>query len=353
MFNITDFNLDNFHFIPSGDITAATTAENQSETIDYSTISDSTSVGDVIQFVNQYTFIDNKVMFASIDNFLNAPGPYDESGKENLTDIGVSLLHELNRMFTLAECGIDAVFARNAITRGQILTKLKELVRKAGHSWGKWAEDTFPLLSEHTRVDNMKLASRPDCYPYYFLGGERLLMLIRATYDFPGEDKIGQFMAKYNIKYSLQSRETLKDFKMLVDAAINSEKLEKALENSTVKAEPQLVRSLTRFTRVMDNNLLMDAKKIGESGGDVNKYFEKLVINKGKIKSPFDITRSINDFNSTAVKLTQLIDYILKNEDTVETIDTKIFARLHEKLRALKTFANIKEEGTNHDTLSI
>ena len=178
-------------------------------------------------------------------------------------------------------------------------------------------------------------------------------MLIRATYDFPGEDKIGQFMEKYNIKYSLQSRETLKDFKILVDAAINSEKLEKALENSTVKAEPQIVRSLTRFTKVMDNNLLMDAKKIGESGGDVNKYFEKLVLNKGKMKSPFDITRSINDFNSTATKLTQIIDYILKNENTVETIDTKIFARLHEKLGTLKTFANINEEVKNHDTLSI
>ena len=319
------------------------------ETIDISKICDSTNLSDVIRFVDKHTLIDNAGIFGNINDFLNTPVPDNESDKKILTKIGLSLLNDFNKMFNIAESGVDAVLTKYSICRGQILIQLKKLVKRAGQSWGAWATKEIPLLSERVRIDNMRLAYRQDCYNYFPLGSERLLLLIRATEGYKGNDKIGDCMRKYGIKFNPESREQLKNFKTLVDAAINTEKLEKALENSSIKAKPQIVKSLTRFIPSLDNNLLMKTKAIGESEGDVNIYFEKLIINKGKEKSPFEITRSIADFNSSGAKLIQIIDYILMNEDTIETIDTKIFTRLQGKMGDLKTFANIKEEEKKND----
>jgi len=184
----------------------------------------------------------------------------------------------------------------------------------------------------------MRLADRQDCHPYYILGSERLLMLIRATDGYATDDKIGDFMRKHEITFDPESRDELKQFKRQVDAALNTERLEKV----NVDADPRVVKTLTQYIPAMDNNLLMTSKAIVESGGDVNEYFKKLITNKGKEKSPFEINKATADFNSSGAKLLQIIDYIMKNEDTVETLDAEIVTELTERLVKLKSFANIE-----------
>lgn len=308
------------------------------ETIDISKICDSTNLSDVYQFVNNHTLIDNAGIFDGINDFINAPVPQNESEKKFMTDIGLSLLNDFHKLFNMAENGVDAVFTKYSIYRGQILIQLKKLVKRAGQSWDQWATINVPFLSQRTRIDNMRLAYRRDCYDYYPLGSERLLMLIRATEGLKGDNKIGLFMHKHGIQFNPDSREQLKKFKTLVDAALNTEKLEKV----NVKANPQIVKTLSQYIPIMDNNFLINAKRIADSGGDVNKYFETLTLSKGKEKSPFEITKSIADLNSLGVKVIQIIDFILKNEDSIETIDPKIINDLHGKLTALKTFANLQ-----------
>ncbi|MDM7987100.1 MAG: hypothetical protein QUS13_07200 [Smithella sp.] len=338
MFNITDINLDNFHCISPRDITDTAPADNKDDKIDFSKISDSTSVADVIQFTNRYTLIDNVGIFADINDFLNVPVPQSEADKKFMTDIGLMLLNDFNRMFNIAENGVDAMFTKYSIFRGQILIQLKKLVKRAGQSWDQWATINVPFLSQRTRIDNMRMAYRQDCYDYYPLGSERLLMLIRATEEIKGENKISIFMQKHGITFNPESRDQLKKFKLMVDAALNTEKLAKV----NVTAEPQMVKTLSQYVPIMDNNFLMNTKRINESNGDVNKYFESLIINKGKEKTPFEINKAVADLNSLGVKVIQVIDFILKNEDAIETIDPKIIKALGVKISELKTFANVQ-----------
>jgi len=315
-----------------------TREENKPETIDISSICDSTNLDDVVKFVERHTLIDNTGIFADINNFLNIPAPQNETEKKNLTEFGISLLKEFNTKLNVAENGVEAVFTKYSIARGQILIKLKELVKKAGQSWQLWSTINIPFVSERTRIDNMRLAYRQDCYGYYFLGSERLLMLIRATEGYKGDDKIGQFMAKYGIKFNSRSREQLKQFKHAVDTGLNMEKLGKV----GVQANPQIVKSLTRYIPEMDKNLLTKAIIIKESGGDANKYLENLTVNKGKEKSPFEIVKATADFNGSGKKLIQIINYMMNNENAVETLDEKIVKDLETKLSELKKFANIQ-----------
>jgi hypothetical protein len=247
-------------------------------------------------------------------------------------------LKEFNGLLNIAENGVDAIFANYSIYRGLILIQLKKLVKKPGQSWDQWATTNTPFLSQRTRIDNMRLAGRQDCHKYYILGSERLLLLIRATEGFKGNDKIGDFMKKHGIVFNPESREQLKKFKLQVDAALNTERLERV----NVEANPQIVKTLSRYIPAMDHNLLMTAKAISESGGDVNAHFKKLITNKGKEKSPFEINKATADFNSSGVKLLQIIDYIMMNEDTIETLDIEVVTDLVDKLVKLKAFANIK-----------
>ncbi len=315
-----------------------TQQENKTETIDISSICDSTNLSDVYQFVTNHTLIDNAGIFADINDFINAPVPESESDRKTLAVRGIELLKEFNAKFNIAENGVDAVFTKYSIYRGQILIHLKKLVKKAGQSWQAWSTIHVPFVSERTRIDNMRLAYRQDCYDFYFLGSERLLMLIRATEGYKGNDKIGQFMVKHGIKFNPDSREQLKHFKLAVDAALNTEKLEKL----NVSATPQNVKSLTQYIPVMDNNFLMNSKRLADFDGDVNQYFETLITNKGKERSPFEIIKSTADFNASGKKLIQIIDYMMKNENTVETLEVRIVKDLENKLSELKKFANIQ-----------
>ena len=308
--------------------------------IDLAAISDSTSVVDVIKFVDKHmhSIIDDEVIFRNINDFINTPIPEQQEAKDSLAVAGLALLEEFNRLLNVAESGFGAVHAKYSIYRGQMLVQLKKLVKRAGQSWDQWATLHVPFVSQRTRIDNMRLACRHDCHQYFILGSERLMMLIRATEECAGDDKIGDFMRRHWIKFDPESRDELKTFKRQVDAALNRERLEKV----NVEADPRLVSTLTQYIPAINNNLLMTLKAITESGGDVNEHFKKLIINKGKEKSPFEINKVTADFNSSGAKLLQIIDYIMKNEDTVETLDTEIVTELTERLVELKSFANIE-----------
>lgn len=308
--------------------------------IDHATISDSTSINEVVVFVerHEHTIIDDEQMFKNITDFVKIPVPQRQEERDALAKAGLVLLSQFNHQLNVAESGLAAVHAQYTIYRGQILVQLKKLVKKAGESWDKWSTENIPFISQRTRIDNMKLAERQDCYQYYILGSERLLHLIRATSEHKGGDGIGDFMYKHGIKFDPESRDELKNFKLQVDAALNKERLEKV----KVNADPLVVNVLTRYIPAMGNDLLMTSKAIAESGGDVNAYLRKLVTNKGKEKSPLEGKKAVADFNSSGAKLLQIIDYIMQNEDTIEILDAEIVTELAERLVELKSFANIE-----------
>jgi hypothetical protein len=211
-------------------------------------------------------------------------------------------------------------------------------VKKAGQSWDAWATIHVPYVSQRTRIDSMRLASRPDCHKYFFLGSERLLMLVRATEGYKGEDPIGVFMMKHGIRFNPHSSK-IKKFKWAVDAALNTERLEKV---GVTTADSRIVKALTQYLPSMDNHLLMTAKAVADANGDVNRYFEKLVVGKGKEQSPLEGSKAVKDFNASGEKLIQIINYMFRNPDTIETLNAEIVTALQDKLAELKKLANIQ-----------
>lgn len=306
--------------------------------IGFSGCFDSTSAAEVYEYVSTHTLIDDVGIFDQIKGFMNIPIPQEETGKTTLVETGLSLLTEFNRQFNKAENGVDAVFASYAIQRGFLLIKIKQLVKTAGQSWDAWATIHIPYISQRTRIDNMRLASRPDCHHYLILGSERLLMLVRATEGKKGENPIGNFLEKYEIQFSADSRDQIKKFKQAVDTALNAE----SLEAVGVAVDKPIIAALTNYIPSMDKNLIRTAKAISDAGGDVNQYFWKLITNKGREADPFEANKAVVDFNSQSAKLIHVIKYIHKNEDLIETLDPKIIKDLWENLTALMASANIK-----------
>jgi len=72
----------------------------QTETYDLAMISDSTSVTDVIKFVESHTLIGNQSIFGQIENFIGTPIPQEEAAKGIMVNAGLELLHEFNMVFS-------------------------------------------------------------------------------------------------------------------------------------------------------------------------------------------------------------------------------------------------------------
>jgi hypothetical protein len=305
------------------------------------TITDSTSVGDVQIFINTHVadLLDEPNILKQVDRFIQTPIPEKKWERETLLDSGVNLLQHFSKNVDKAYGGIEGVFAVYAIKLGQLLHYLKKLTRRLGlREWNRWATENLKFLGQRTRINYMEIADRPDCHAFALLGMERLLLLIRATRDWKGNDRIGEFMRKYQIKFDPESRETLKAFKTKVDTAINLEKLEKLKLN--VPADPKLVEGLTEHRHIFDNDLLTTIKKIDDSKGDLNKYLNRLVINKGKEKSPFEGQKVIQDFNDVGAHLLKILDYMDQHEEAHETVEVEIVEELIERLNEFKKKVN-------------
>jgi len=303
---------------------------------DVSMISDTTSVIDVQFFMqrHQRDLLDKPEIVDEVEAFISTPIPENKRDRQNLLDIGVNLLEDFSKNLSKASHGFEGVFTTHAIREGQLLHFLKKLTRKLGlREWDRWATENLKFLAGRTRINHMKLASRPDCYRFALLGIERLLHLIRATEDWTGNNRIGDFLQKYQIKFNPESREMLKTFQNQVDSAINCSKLEKL----NVPVDPKLVAGLTEYRHVFDTNLLKTLETITAAKGDPNDHLLELIINKGKEKDLFEGSKVIQDFNDLGARLLNILNFMEEHSDAYDTIEIEIIDELVEKLSELKT----------------
>jgi hypothetical protein len=307
--------------------------------VDVSQISDTTSLIDVKFFMQAHgrDLLDDPEIIDEVETFISAPIPENKREREILLDFGIDLLQHFSKQVNKVSHGMEAVSTTYFIRLGKLLIQLKRIMKRLGlREWDQWATRNIPFISQRARIDYMKLASRIDCHPFALLGMERLMLLIRATEDGKGNDRIEDFLRKYGINFDPESREILKTFKMAVDTAINLEKLEKL----NVPVDPKLVEGLTEYKHVFDKDLLTTVKKIADSKGDPNEYFKKLVVNKGKEKDPFEGTKVIQDFNEAGARLLKILDYMEEHQEAHGTVEVEVIEELIEKLIGFKTKIN-------------
>jgi hypothetical protein len=230
--------------------------------------------------------------------------------------------------------------AERAIHLGVILLQLKEMIKGSGTPWTVWAEENLPFIGERNREKYMMLAKRKDCYPFTLLGVDRLEMLCSATKDSKEENPIGSLLAKYNIPFDKESEPNMTEFKILIDSALNNEKL---LKNG-VAADFALVKDLTLNGRDFDKSFLKELKHIQESGGSAEARLKKLSMNNGKETDEDDGEKRIQDFNTLSNRLIKTIDYIVKDSDQHSKVDQDTFSRLLEKLSELQKIFELAAE---------
>lgn len=299
-------------------------------------ISDSTSLIDVKVFMQAHgrDLLDDPEIIDEVETFIRTPIPENKRERKILLDSGIDLLHHFSRQVNKVSHGIEAVSTTYFMRLGKLLLQLKQILKRLGlREWDQWATQNIPFISQRARIDYMKLASRIDCHPFALLGMERLMLLIRATEDWKGNDRIGDFLRKYEINFDPESREMLKTFKMAVDTAINLEKLEKL----NVPVDPKLVEGLTEHKHVFDKDLLGTLKKITDSKGDPNEHLNRLVINKGKEKSPFEGQKVIQAFNDAGARLLNTLNFMEEHSEAQGTVDEELVEELIQKLSVLKT----------------
>jgi hypothetical protein len=230
--------------------------------------------------------------------------------------------------------------AKRAIHLGTIFLQLKEMVKGAETAWTVWAEENLPFIGERNREKYMMLAKRKDCYPFAFLGVDRLEMLCSVTKDSKEENPIGTLLTKYDICFDEESEVNMGDFKGLLDSALNNEKL---LKNGVTVDFP-LVKHLTLNKFDFDKSFLKELKHIQESGGSAEARLRKLSMNNGKETDEDDGEKRIQDFNTLSNRLIKTIDYIVKDSGQHSKVDQNTFTKLLEKLAELQKIVNLAAE---------
>ena len=215
---------------------------------------------------------------------------------------------------------------------GKVLLTLKQLTRKAGYLWTNWADKHLPFIKPRSREHAMLLASREDCHPYLALGVERLELLCQATKGSKEKNPIGELLKKYNILFTQDSEVSPAEFKGLIDAALNSEKL----KYNGISVNFDLVKQLTYFKVEVDNGLITRLLETQASGGSEQRYLELLAINGGKVLSTSDTEKRFQDFNSLSNRLVKTLAFIRQDERQLEKIDTNVLLQLLGELQLLK-----------------
>jgi hypothetical protein len=186
--------------------------------------------------------------FQQIEN----PDKNNEVPIEDFISEGITLVMGLSADANQLINRANKSFAEKAIEIGKVCIRLKKLIRGFQKPWGVWAEENLPFVAKRNREKYMLLASRPDCWPFSFLGVDRLEMLCSVTKEMEGQDRIGDLLRKYNIGFDETTETNLSEFKTMIDIAISNERLIKNGLTVALGLVEETVRSGIQF----DANLI-------------------------------------------------------------------------------------------------
>jgi hypothetical protein len=251
---------------------------------------------------------------------------------ERLIAEGIELIRsissEANKVINMA----NKTFADRAIAIGQICIKLKELIRGNEKPWGAWAEENLPFIAKRNREKYMLIGSRPDCWPFSFLGVDRLEMLCSVTKGVKGNDPIGDLLGKYEIPFSDALEVNMSEFKAMIDAAINQERLVK----NGLTINFNLVTNIVNLGVDFDKSLIRRLTDIKDCGGNPESLLEKISLTGGREDMDVTPEKRLQDFNALTNRLIKTLDFIMGDQDQIVKIDRETFQLLLEKLVSIQ-----------------
>jgi hypothetical protein len=223
-------------------------------------------------------------------------------------------------------------FADRATAIGLICLKLKELIRGSEKPWGAWAEENLPFIAKRNREKYMMIADRPDCWPVSFLGVDRQELLCSVTKGMDGNNRIGDLLQKYEIPFDDGLEMNMAEFKAVVDAAINNERLIK----SGLTINFNLVTNIINLGVDFDKSLIRRLKEISDCGGDPEALLQKISLTGGREDMDITPEKRLQDFNHLTNRLIKTLDFIMGDQDQLVKIDRETFRLLLEKLISIQ-----------------
>ncbi len=279
----------------------------------------------------------------AVTGWMNQNKKPKKGQKLNTDDLireGIGLIRDIsaeaNRQINVAH----KHFADRAISIGLISLKLKSLVRGSKTPWGAWAEENLPFIARRNREKYMLIATRPDCWPFSFLGVDRLELLCSVTKGIKEKDPVGTLLRKYGIPFDEESEINMAEFKSRIDAAINNERLVK----NGLTINFNLVMNIVNLGVDFDRSLIKRLKDVVECGGNPEALLEKISLSGGMEDMDVTPEKRLQDFNHLSNRLIKTLDFIMGEENQLEKIDRDTLEMLFEKLLSIKASLIADEE---------
>ena len=166
----------------------------EDQEIDLSLISDSTSIVEIVTFIedDEGDLFGDSELYEDLENFLASEGQYDS--EEAKLETGKRLLRRCLKQFNKSLNGVTGTFTHYAIQLGRLLLVLKDLVKKGGNKWEPWAAENLPFIKDRTRQIYMRIAAIPSVEDFAPFVIERLNEIVSATKGIEGENPIAEFL---------------------------------------------------------------------------------------------------------------------------------------------------------------
>ena len=298
-------------------------------------ICDSTSVSDVIVYSENHQIIDDLELIAKADAVIQRGAP-DLNNREQFIAQCNNLIFRYGRELQKSEFGFGASFVKHSIRLGNVLNLLKLVVKSEGYNWTDWSSKNLPI-KKTSRENYMLIAKRNDAHPYFFLGQDRLIKLIRAAKKKNTEDAVGNFLLKHKIDFELESPVKFDEFSLQVDTAINVELLEKENLCHHSDIDYQLVRTVTEQKVKFNEKLLKYLTELTTQDMPLIQVLSAIAANKGKIPTKSK-TRNpkYDDINILSSKLLEVAEFTLSDSVMIEQLDIELLNKVSEAIEQLK-----------------
>lgn len=258
---------------------------------------------------------------------------------EERANQSTSLLARFYSHCNFAAHRTDAIFTDYAIMTGKLLVAMKDFVKAARKTdsnfpqWSAWAAANIDFLSERRRQEYMSLAERPDAHAFSYLGIERLLHLTRATEGMSGDNPIGDFLNRYNIRFDPEDEVLqISDFKYSVDAALAVHKA----EEMKVTLDLAKVKTLIQVGGEVDRKMLADFALVSEMGADPNEYVDMLIRNRGKRVDFFEGEDLVQKIVTLFNRLEKGLDKLMADPNTLKKLAISEIEPLESRISSLR-----------------
>lgn len=301
--------------------------------IDPSLITDSTTRQEVTMIVaeDEGKQLGNPDLHAEMERFNAGTYPDGVDTIEKQREYGKHLCLRYNTQLNRANTLVEAKKVDYFITLGDGCRRQKKLVQDSGLQWLEWVVANWRGISPRSIQKCMSLSRRTDAHAHKSLGFERLMHLISVTEDDDVDDPITELLVRFGIDPERDSGETVQEFNTKADAAALVKRLAKL-------GIPTDFDQMLRFVRngySLSARMISELKLIKDDRTRVHAYIEAVMANLGKAPEPMETTE-INQFDSSAKRMTGIIESILEKPALARQVNLDEINALAAKVAELK-----------------